>query len=38
VCRNIVLETLEQEESAIDTGNIRYINRRDIGDGKTEVS
>ena len=38
VCRNIVLETLQQEESAIDTDNIRYINRRDIGNGKTEVS
>lgn len=38
VCRNIVLETLEQEESAIDTGNIRYINRRNLGGGKTEVS
>jgi len=38
VCRNIVLETLEQEESAIDSGNIRYINRRRLADGKTEVS
>ena len=36
VCRNILMETWEQE--AANRDNIRYINRRDIGNGKTEVS
>ena len=36
VCRNILLETWEQE-AANREGN-RYISRRDLGDGKTEVS
>lgn len=36
VCRNILMETYEQETANRD--NIRYINRKDIGDGKTEVS
>lgn len=36
VCRNILTETWEQEVANRD--NIRYINRRDLGDGKTEVS
>ena len=39
VCRNILLETYEQEQANRAVGdNIRYINRRDIGNGKTEVS
>ena len=41
VCRNILLETYEQEQAnrAVGTGdNIRYISRRDLGGGKTEVS
>jgi len=36
VCRNILMETYEQETANRD--NVRYINRKDIGDGKTEVS
>ena len=36
VCRNILMETFEQESASPD--NIRYINRKDLGDGKTEVS
>ena len=36
VCRNILTETWEQEIANRD--NIRYINRKDLGDGKTEVS
>ena len=35
VCRNILTETWEQEVANRD--NIRYISRRDLGDGKTEV-
>lgn len=37
VCRNILMETYEQE-AANRSDNIRYINRKDLGDGKTEVS
>ena len=36
VCRNILMETFEQESASPD--NIRYINKKDLGDGKTEVS
>ena len=36
VCRNILLETWEQE--AANRDGTRYISRRDLGDGKTEVS
>ena len=36
VCRNILLETFEQDAGTAD--NIRYINRKDLGGGKTEVS
>ena len=36
VCRNILMETYEQE--AANRDNVRYINRKDLGDGKTEVS
>lgn len=35
VCRNILTETWEQEVANRD--NVRYISRRDLGDGKTEV-
>lgn len=39
VCRNILLETYEQEQANRAVGdNIRYISRRDLGGGKTEVS
>lgn len=34
VCRNVVLETFEQYEA----NNPRGINRRDIGNGRTEIS
>ena len=36
VCRNILMETYEQESASPD--NIRYINKKDLGGGKTEVS
>lgn len=36
VCRNILTETWEQEVANRD--NVRYINRKDLGGGKTEVS
>lgn len=36
VCRNILMETWEQDLANRD--NVRYINRKDLGDGKTEVS
>lgn len=40
VCRHVVLETFEQEQANIPRGEnvVRYINRKDRGDGKTEVS
>lgn len=40
VCRNILLETYEQEQAnrAVGDNNVRYINRKDLGNGKTEVS
>ena len=40
VCRHVVLETYEQEQANIPRGDnvVRYINRKDRGDGKTEVS
>lgn len=37
VCRNILAETFEQE-AANRGDNIRYINRKNLGNGKTEVS
>lgn len=36
VCRNILMETWEQD--AANQDNVRYINRKDLGNGKTEVS
>lgn len=36
VCRNVVLETYEQE--AADPEKRSHINRRDLGNGRTEVS
>ena len=36
VCRNVVLETYEQEQA--DPELRRNTNRRDLGDGRTEVS
>lgn len=40
VCRNIALETLAQEEADPDKrqDNVRFINRKDIGSGKSEIS
>lgn len=35
VCRNVVLETFEQDQAM---NNTRYTNTRDLGDGRTEVS
>lgn len=35
VCRNILIETWEQDQANQD--NVRYINRTDLGNGKTEV-
>jgi hypothetical protein len=37
VCRHVVMETWEQEQ-AIIKGAGQYVNTRDIGDGRTEVS
>lgn len=36
VCRHVVLETFEQSEADISVGN--YVNKKDLGDGKVEVS
>lgn len=40
VCRHVVLETYEQEQANIARSDniVRYINRNDLGGGKTEVS
>lgn len=35
VCRNVVLETWEQEQANMDQ---RFTRSRDLGDGRTEVS
>ena len=37
VCRHVVMETWEQEQ-AIIKGAGQYVNTRDMGDGRTEVS
>jgi hypothetical protein len=37
VCRHVVMETWEQEQ-AIIKGVGQYVNTRDIGGGRTEVS
>jgi hypothetical protein len=37
VCRHVVMETWEQEQ-AIIKGAGQYVNTRDIGDGRSEVS
>lgn len=36
VCRHVVMETFEQEEAIRHSG--IYVQRRDIGDGRSEVS
>ena len=39
VCRHVVLETYEQEQANLAKGdNVRYINRKDAGNGRSEVS
>lgn len=38
VCRNILAENYEQEQAQKNTDNVRYINRKINGDGRTEVS
>jgi hypothetical protein len=37
VCRHVVMETWEQEQ-AIRTSGAQYVNARDIGGGRTEIS
>ena len=37
VCRNVVMETWEQEQAMNPTPQ-RHIQKRDLGDGRTEVS
>ena len=36
VCRNVVMETWEQEQAIRNSG--IYVQRRDIGDNRTEIS
>jgi hypothetical protein len=36
VCRHVVMETWEQEQAIKNSG--IYVQRRDIGDGRSEVS
>ena len=38
VCRNVVLETWEQEQAIHKEYNSRVVKSRDIGDGRSEVS
>ena len=35
ICRNVVLETYEQEQADPD---LRRVSRRNLGDGRTEIS
>lgn len=37
VCRNVILETFEQDQADPENRNT-YSNRRDIGNGRTEIS
>ena len=36
ICRHVVMETWEQEEAIRNSG--VYVQRRDLGDGKSEIS
>lgn len=38
VCRNVVLETYEQEEAIEHSGTVRWTNTKPIGNGRSEVS
>jgi hypothetical protein len=39
VCRNIALEVYEQEQADPDNrGDLRQIRRKDIGNGRSEIS
>ena len=38
VCRNVVLETWEQEQAIAKSYGAQYVRERDIGDGRREVS
>ena len=40
VCRHVVLETYEQEQANVDRSDniVRYINRQDLGNGRSEIS
>lgn len=37
VCRNVVMETWEQEQ-AMNPSSVRHIHKRDLGDGRSEIS
>jgi len=36
VCRHVVMETWEQEQAIKNSG--EYVNKRDLGNGRTEIS
>lgn len=38
VCRNVVLETYEQEAAIEESGTVRYTNKKPLGNGRSEVS
>lgn len=38
VCRNILAETWEQEQAQFNNNPSRFHNRRNIGDGRSEIS
>lgn len=40
VCRHVVLETYEQEQANVnrDTGDARFHKKRNLGDGRSEIS
>ena len=38
VCRNVALEMYEQKAADLTNRDVRQVNTRDLGDGRTEVS
>lgn len=38
VCRNVALEMYEQAQADPDNRDLRHINQRDLGNGRTEIS
>jgi hypothetical protein len=38
VCRHVVLETFEQEQANVDTGDARFHKKRNLGGGRSEIS